>query len=35
VPEIADLDIDDLGVGLTNSGHAAVDDYENMNVEGI
>lgn len=35
MPEIADLHIDVPGLELTKSGHAAVVDYENMNVEGI
>lgn len=34
-PEIQDLAPEDIGVELTASGHIAVDDFQNTNVDGI
>jgi len=34
-PEIVDLDLESIGINLTPSGHIAVDDFQNTNVDGI
>jgi glutathione reductase (NADPH) len=34
-PEIMDLDLESIGINLTPSGHVAVDDFQNTNVDGV
>jgi glutathione reductase (NADPH) len=34
-PEIKDLDLQKIGIKLTQSGHVAVDEYQNTSVDGV